>query len=64
MYDGKRALSKSTKNRIFKKDSRLILGSRFAYDSDGKTFYFSYNRYPIGDWMSSQAEGSFKPALD
>lgn len=51
-------------NRVFQKDSRLILGSRFAYDSDGKTFYFSYNRYPIGDWMWSQAEGRFKPALD
>jgi hypothetical protein len=46
------------------KGNRLIFGSRFAYESDGKTFHMSYNRYPIGDWMWSQTEERFKPALD
>jgi hypothetical protein len=46
-----------TKNRIF-------LGAHYTYSSDGKTFYFDYDRYPVGDWTWNQAEQRFKPALD
>jgi hypothetical protein len=46
------------------KENRLVLGSRFAYESDGRAFHFSYSRYPTGDWMWGQDERKFQPALD
>jgi hypothetical protein len=44
--------------------NRLFLGAHVAYQSDGRTFQFSYDRYPVGEWAWNPRLRKFQPSLD
>jgi hypothetical protein len=44
--------------------NRIFLGAHVAYQSDGSTFEFRYNRYPLGEWAWNPALNKFQPSLD
>jgi hypothetical protein len=47
----------------FQRD-RVYLGARVAYQSDGRTFYFSYDRYPAGELTWNPKLNEFQASLD